>query len=215
MRELSGSTYTDTEVATSPVYQAFQTEKATGDYFNSDRAHHVDPLLAESGSRDFVIVDGNDGSEWSICVYTTANQPTPAARIEGLSSSLSVSSNSWTVIPFNQRQFDVGQAWDGTNDKYDVPATGVYRFGPKRPGRASRVTPFRAFIRLREENSATTIADTEKVVDGSNGYEISVETLQFLSEGESLNDSVWQSSGGSQSVDNNKTGMYFKIERVR
>jgi hypothetical protein len=67
--DLSPTTFTQTEAGYSPIYES------GADAWRSDRAHHADLGGPVIGGQRLALVDGNDGSDWSVGVFTTDGAP--------------------------------------------------------------------------------------------------------------------------------------------
>jgi hypothetical protein len=119
--ELTPSTYSDSEVATSPVVGLTYNER-----WNHNGMHHIDHIPTRMDGSPIVIVDGiSVSNEWAIGAYTTADKPQYAAKAH-LNSTQDISSTA--VLQFVNRDFDYADAWDTTNYGYVAPVSGKFRF---------------------------------------------------------------------------------------
>lgn len=119
--ELTTSSFTDQEVANSPVSFAWPGS-------GLDTSHHIDPMMARPGGSAIAVCDV--GTPWELWILSTSETyyPDGVALKAYLGSSQTVSAGTYTDVALDQSGFDPLGHFDTTDNKFVVPKTGVYEF---------------------------------------------------------------------------------------
>ena len=115
-----------------------------------------------------------------------------------LSSSQDVSNNTTTVIIFNHEALDTNSAYDTSTGRFTVPSGGAGKYVIYSQLMRNNFFNSRYLARIRVNGSDVSSAEQRNTDTGGTTYQtVNVQSIQTLAEGDYVDVTLYQNSGGS------------------
>jgi len=189
--------------------------QGTNNGWRSDTMHHVDVLMPSihDGGRGLAVVDGYDGSAWSIGLYAISEQM-PSFGKKWRSTDVAIPSASYTAISWDggYRDYAGGIVTSDTQIAYNPPAQGEYRIRGQLYFRGSTNAPYRLGAEIRAESRTLAYVDTHAALDDS--AVVPFDVTAELDKDEGVQVRAYQDSGGSLDIRGGESLTYIEVDRV-
>lgn len=177
----------------------------SNDAWNSQSMHHFDPLLSARGA-DGVAVDGHDGSDWSIGIYTFADKAPSKAKLYTAAAAQTVDNQTFTDIEFDTVAHTVPDIREDTsNNQITAEQSGYYKVSGNITFKSLTSLPNRILVRVyTSPSSPEGEIVTGHVVQPTNTVEdVSAplpETEAYLESGNSVRVEVYHDAGSGETI---------------
>jgi len=208
---LTTSTYEEVQVGDSPILRK---EPNT---WTQQSLHHIDLLRGRDNDNSIIVIDGHNGNEYSLGIYTEGERDGAIGKISATSTTTITdqATDGWQQVNFGEDTYFV----ENITPRYDLDEiitakSGYHVLSGLSTFSSPTLTPFEA--RLRAENTYTgeTIVETTAEVTANQRTIQLPQTIEWLEAGANIHFEVWQNSGGDQTIAGDGSKTAFQMHRV-